>query len=75
MREGIYMRLSDMKPDDEVIVFDKLSRKIRKRQGKYIASNSNFLTIQFQHYKDTLLLTDLKQGKAQIFKDAEAIIF
>lgn len=69
------MRLSDMRPEDEIIVFDKLSRKIRKRQGKYIASNSNFLTIQFQHYKDTLLLTDLKQGKAQIFKDTEAVIF
>ncbi|HOV26339.1 MAG TPA: hypothetical protein PK566_08275 [Pseudobacteroides sp.] len=69
------MRLSDIKPDDEIVVFDKLSRKTRKRHGKYIASNSNFLTIQFQHYKDTLLLSDLKQGKAQIFKDTEAVIF
>lgn len=69
------MRLSDIKPDDELIIFDKPSRKIRERQGKYVAGNDNFLTIQFQYYKDTLLLSDLRQGKARIFKDKEAIVF
>ena len=63
------MKLSEIKPDDDLIVFDKPSRKIRERQGKCVAANGSFLTIQFQFYRDTLLLTDLKQGKAKIFKD------
>ena len=69
------MIFSEIKPEDELIVFDKPSRKIRERQGKYVAGNDNFLTIQFQYYKDTLLLSDLRQGKASIFKDKEAVVF
>lgn len=69
------MKLCDIKPEDELVVFDKPSRKIRERQGKYVSANSSFLTIQFEYYKDTLLLSDLRQGKAKIFKDKEAIIF
>jgi hypothetical protein len=69
------MKLCDIKPEDELIVFDKPSRKIRERLGKYVAANDNFLTIQFQYYKDTLLFSDLRQGKARIFKDKEAVVF
>lgn len=69
------MKLSDIKPEDELTVFDKPSRKVRERQGKYVAANDSFLTIQFEFYKDTLLLFDLRQGKARIFKDKEAIVF
>ena len=69
------MIFSEIKPEDELIVFDKPSRKIRERQGRYVAGNDNFLTIQFQYYKDTLLLSDLRQGKASIFKDKEAVVF
>lgn len=69
------MKLSDIKPEDELTVFDKPSRKIRERQGKYVTANDNFLTIQFQYYKDSLLLSDLRQGRASVFKDKEAIEF
>jgi hypothetical protein len=69
------MRISDIMPEDELIVFDKPSRKIRERQGKYVSANDNFLTIQFQFYKGTLPISDLKQGKASIFKNKEAVEF
>jgi len=69
------MKLSEIKPADELTVLDKPSRKIRERTGKYVAVNASFMTIQFKNYKDTLLLTDLKQGKAKIFKDKEAVTF
>jgi hypothetical protein len=69
------MKLSDIKPEDELTVFDKPSRKIRERQGKYVSVNSSFLTVQFQYYKDTFLLCDLRQGKARILKDKEAVVF
>ncbi|MDP4180473.1 MAG: hypothetical protein Q8942_05195 [Bacillota bacterium] len=69
------MELRDIKPEDELLVFDKPSRKIRERRGKYVARNDSFLTIQFQHYKDTLLLSDLRQGKATIFINNEELVF
>ena len=69
------MKFSDITPEDELVVFDKPSRKIRERQGKCVVANDNFLTLQFQHYKDTLLLSDLIQGKASIFKGNEVIVF
>lgn len=69
------MKFSDIKPEDELTVFDKPSRKVRERQGKYVSANDNFLTIQFLYYKDSLLLSDLRQGKATIFKDREAVVF
>lgn len=69
------MELCDIKPQDELVVFDKPSRKIRERQGRYVAANENFLTIQFQHYKDTFLMSDLRQGRARIFKNQEAVVF
>jgi len=69
------MKFSDIKPEDELLVFDKPSRKIRERQGKYVTANDSFLTIQFQYYKDTLRMSDLVQGKATIFKDNEAVEF
>ena len=69
------MKLCDIKPEDELTVFDKPSTKVRERQGKYIAGNDNFLTIQFEYYRDTILLSDLRQGKSRIFKDKEIIVF
>lgn len=69
------MKFSDIRPEDELTVFDKPSRKIRERQGKYVSANDNFLTIQFLYYKDSLLLSDLRWGKATIFKDKEAVEF
>jgi len=69
------MKLNEIKPEDELTIFDKPSRKVRKRQGRYVSSNGNFLTIQFLYYKDSLLLSDLRQGKASIFKDMEAVEF
>jgi hypothetical protein len=60
---------------DELTVFDKTSRKIREREGKCISINDNFLTIQFLYYKDSFLMSDLRQGKAIIFKNKEAVEF
>ncbi|MDP4093630.1 MAG: hypothetical protein Q8920_09745 [Bacillota bacterium] len=67
------MKLSEIKPEDVLTVFDKPSRKIRERQGKYVSGNANFLTIQFLNYKDSLSLSDLILGKATLFKDKEAV--
>ena len=69
------MKLNDIKPEDELTVFDKPGRKIRERQGKYVSANDSFLTIQFLYYKDSLLLSDLRRGKATIIKDKEAVVF
>ena len=69
------MKLNDIKPEDELTVFDKPSRKIRERQGKYVSANDSFLTIQFLYYKESLLLSDLRRGKATIIKDKEAVVF
>lgn len=69
------MNFSDIKPEDELTVFDKPSRKIRERQGKCFSANDTFLTIQFLYYKDSLLLSDLRQGRVTIFKDKEAVEF
>lgn len=69
------MKLSEIKPQDLLTVFDKPSRKIRERQGKFISGNESFLTIQFLYYKDSLSLSDLSLGKATLFKDKEAVEF
>ena len=69
------MKLSEIKPDDVLTVFDKTSRKIREQQGKYVSGNANFLTIQFLYYKDSLSLSDLSLGKVALFKDKEAVEF
>ena len=69
------MKFNDIKPEDELTVFDKPSRKIRERQGKYVSANDSFLTIQFLYYKDSLLLSDLRRGKATIFKGKDAVVF
>ncbi|WP_010244423.1 hypothetical protein [Acetivibrio cellulolyticus] len=69
------MNFSDIKPEDELLVFDKPSRKVRERQGKYVSANDNFLTIQFPYYKDSLLLSDLREGRTTIFKNKEAVEF
>ncbi len=69
------MKFSDIKPEDELIIFDKPSRKIRERQGKCFSINDTFLTIQFLYYKDSVLLSDLRHGRATIFKDKEAVEF
>ena len=69
------MKLSDIKPQDELTVFDKSSRKIRERRGRYISANDSFLTIQFLYYKDSFQISDLRQGKATILKDKEAVDF
>jgi hypothetical protein len=69
------MKFSEIKPQDELIVVDKQSRKLRERRGKYVSSNDTFLTIQFLYYKDSLLLSDLRQGKATIYKGKEAVEF
>lgn len=67
------MKLSEIKPKDVLTVFDKPSRNIRERQGKYVSGNADFLTIQFLYYKDSLSLSDLILGKATLFKDKEAV--
>ncbi len=67
------MKLSEIKPEDVLTVFDKPSRNIRERQGKYVSGNANFLTIQFLYYKDSLSLSDLVLGKVTLFKDKEAV--
>lgn len=67
------MKLSEIKHEDLLTIFDKPSRKIRMRQGKYVSSNADFLTIQFLYYKESLSLFDLILGKATLFKDKEAV--
>jgi len=67
------MKLSEIKPQDVLTVFDKPSRKIREREGKYVSGNDSFLTIQFLYYKDSLSLSDLILGKVTLFKDKEAV--
>lgn len=67
------MKLSEIKPEDVLTVFDKTSRKIRERQGKYVSGSSDFLTIQFPYYKDSLSLSDLILGKVTLFKGEEAV--
>lgn len=69
------MKFSDINPEDELTVFDKPNRKIRERQGKCVSANDSFLTIQFPYYKDSLLLSDLRQGRATIFKNKETVEF
>jgi hypothetical protein len=69
------MKFSEIKPQDELIVVDKQSRKLRERRGKYVSSNDTFLTIQFLYYKDSLLLSDLRQGKATILSLSPARLF
>ncbi len=56
------MKLSEIEPEDVLTVFDKPSRNIRERQGKYVSGNADFLTIQFLNYKDSLSLSDLILG-------------
>jgi hypothetical protein len=67
------MKLSEIMPEDVLTVFDKPNRKIRERQGKYVSGTADFLTIQFQYYKDSLSLSDIILGKATLFKDKEAV--
>ena len=69
------MELSDLKPNDTVIVFDKSSKRIRQRQGEYVSANDRFLIIQFRNYKDTLSILDLRLGRSRIFKGSEEVEF
>lgn len=69
------MKLSEIKPLDILTVFDKPSRTIRERQGKYISANDSFLTVQFQNYKGSLSISDFILGKASLFIGQEAIEF